>query len=81
MTRAPFRLPAPVRIVFGGQSHNSWPPAELPPGTPWVDGRGPYPNRLMDSFGAIPWHNAAHGGHGWAELALTFDARGSVTKQ
>lgn len=71
--RLPIRTPAPIRVVFGGQSHNSWPPAELPPGTPWVDGIGPYPNRLMRYFAGIPWANTAHGGHGWAELAQTFD--------
>jgi hypothetical protein len=67
MTRAPFRLPAPVRIVFAGQSHNQWPPFG------YGDDLGPYPNRLMRFFPNLPWHNAAHGGHGWAELALTFD--------
>ena len=68
------RSSADARIVFDGQSHNRWPPAELPPGTPWADGIGPYPNRLMrlvHATGAvIPWHNAAEGGHGWGDLAL-----------
>lgn len=67
---APFRVPAPWRIVFDGQSHNRWPPAELPPGTPWVDGIGPYPNRLMAMLPGVPWHNAAQGGEGWGDLAV-----------
>lgn len=62
MTRAPFRLPAPVRIVFAGQSHNQWPPFG------YGDDLGPYPNRLMRYLPGVPWVNSAHGGHGWAEL-------------
>lgn len=68
MTRAPFRLPAPVRIVFAGQSHNEWPPVG------YGDDLGPYPNRLMrmPNLAGVPWHNAAHGGRGWNDLAATF---------
>ena len=65
------RRSADLRIVFDGQSHNRWPPAELPPGTPWADGIGPYPNRLMLRYlPGVPFHNAAEGGHGWGDLAV-----------
>ena len=75
MTVSGIRNSAPVRVVFDGQSHNSWPPAELPPGTPWADGIGPYPNRLMRYMVGVPWYNAALGGHGWGSLTADASTR------
>lgn len=69
------RRPAPIAIVTEGQSHNRWPPKELVPGTPWEDGLGPYPNRLMANYPGIPWQNASIGGHGWGDLTTDVATR------
>lgn len=71
------RGPAPVRIVFDGQSMNLWPPAELSE-TPYLDGLGPYPARLMRMAGlpGIPFANdIAIINTGWATLLTTAATR------
>jgi lysophospholipase L1-like esterase len=60
---ARLRLPAPIRVVFDGQSHNETP---APPNS--------IPDFLMHGR-AIPWVEVAVGGAGWDELDPTQAAR------
>ncbi len=54
------RSPAPVRLVFDGQSHNLWPPPGL------YDRHGPYPAHLMAGpLAGIAWANVAIGNTAW----------------
>lgn len=70
MTRARIQAPAPLRVVFDGQSHNRWPDATV------GDGLGPYPDRLMALVGtSVPWVNVSVNGTGWATLATTAPSR------
>ncbi len=73
---AAVRSPAPVRIIFDGQSHNVWPPPAL------FDRLGPYPAHLMAGpLAGIPWHTVAQSGTAWGTpatpgtLAYTAPAR------
>jgi hypothetical protein len=63
MAPARLRAPAPVRVVFDGQSFLNWPAA--PDNVPSV---------LMHGNG-VPWHNVAVDGQGWGVLATTQAAR------
>lgn len=65
MTSPQVRGPAPVRIVFDGQSMNVWPPAWL------YDGAGPYPARLMARHGGVPSATVAISNTSWAALTTT----------
>lgn len=53
MTRAQLRGPAPVRVVWDGQSHNRVPAAP-----------DNAPTRAMTGLG-VPWANVANSGWGW----------------
>lgn len=65
MTKFAGRAPAPVRVVFDGQSYNLWPPDVFS-----TDGLGPMPDRVMSRRG-IPWGNVALGNHGWGTAGST----------
>jgi lysophospholipase L1-like esterase len=63
MPRGRFRAPAPVRVVFDGQSMNVIP--SYPDNAPWfaMSGRN------------IPWANVAINGQGWYDLTPTINTR------
>ncbi len=61
MTRTRLRAPAPVRVVFDGQSMLTVPAAPNDAATLAMAGLG------------IPWHNAAEAGSGWYEHVLDTD--------